>query len=178
VKLNELVRELRRRLKWSQQKLAVAVDVAVPTVSFYETGRTTGSTEVIGRFMEIADQHGFTDLSAEFSAYTSMPEHGTVTLRHVESLKETRDGLQQQVAEAREAVRRVKQSPHIRKALEAGDAFKKAMETPDLKAAMARMEEVTEAIRAMEADPQMRKLQDQLNDILKTVKGMGKPWGF
>ena len=69
------VRELRHRLKLSQQEFAVKAGVSVRTVSVYETGKTPGSLVILRRFAQIAFQYGFTDLVNRLEPQYSLPAY-------------------------------------------------------------------------------------------------------
>jgi transcriptional regulator with XRE-family HTH domain len=184
MKLSELIRELRRRLGWTQQKLAVAVNVAVRTISVYETGDTTGSPEVIGRFREIADRHNFKDLAAEFHTYSQFPGHGTVTLRHVESLRDSCTSLHQQLAEASEGIRRwtsaASSGEGLMEALKRSAAVQESLE-PHRREALERsaVQENLDRGHLLEAlDLTLKETEERIRKMQKTLNKMGKTWGF
>jgi len=84
--LDQAVRELRHRLGLTQQKLAFKMDLAVRTVSVYETGDTVGSFEVVRRFAELAETNGFADLASIF--HDAMPSSWDLSRKLQETTRE------------------------------------------------------------------------------------------
>lgn len=64
--LAQATRELRRRLRMTQQTFASRVGLAMRTVSVYESGKSSGTSPIIGSLSQLAAEHGFRDLVAAF----------------------------------------------------------------------------------------------------------------
>jgi transcriptional regulator with XRE-family HTH domain len=59
----EAVRELRRRLRITQQEFAHQTELSTRTISVYELGKTSTSDGVLYRFAKLAFDHGYDDLA-------------------------------------------------------------------------------------------------------------------